>query len=151
MLVRGIAVALLFPLAACSAPSSAGVADESITIAAYFGGALYSASYRELGAGDVAAGDVSLLYQADAGLAGGAPFVSVLSATSSGSASVWREVQLSGNQCARDELCAVPAQFTSVDEILAAVGEGSDRIRLVPTATRCSVVGVRPMGATIQR
>jgi hypothetical protein len=150
MLHRGIALALLFPLGACSAASSAIGADESTTIDAYYRGALYRASYRELGAGsDTPGAQVSLLYQADAGLFGGAPFVSVLSATTS--EPVWREVQLAGNQCPPGEICAVPAQLTSVEEILAAVGDGPDQIHLVTTDTRCSVLGVRPMSSTLQR
>ncbi|HZS41464.1 MAG TPA: hypothetical protein VFF06_31760 [Polyangia bacterium] len=149
MLHRGTAVAFLFPLVACSAaPSGEPSGAAASTIEAYYGGELFTASYREFEAQDDAAGEsVSILYQSDPGIAGGGAFVSVLSAMSSGSNPVWHEVQLSGNQCPRGEVCAVPVQFTSAAEILAAVGDGPEQIRLVPTDTRCSVLGLRPASA----
>jgi hypothetical protein len=128
MLHRGIALAALLSLPACSGGSDASIT----TIDAYYQGRLYSAAYRELSSdGDGA----SLLYQSDLGLAGGTPFVAVLGGTLT---NVWREIQVSGNQCAANEVCAVPRQFTSADEILAAAD-----IHLVETHSGCSVVDLR--------
>jgi hypothetical protein len=135
MLTRGIWIALVGGLAACGGGTT--------TISAYYDGALFTASYRELGPGATANEPFSVLYQSDPGLVAGGAFVSVLSATAD-AAPIWHEVQVSGNQCAADQLCAAPAQLTSVAQILAAVGDGPAQIHLVQTGTRCSVVGMQP-------
>jgi hypothetical protein len=125
MLQRGIIVAALLSLAGCDGRDDASVT----TINAFYQGRLYSASYRELPSGGESA---SILYQSDAGVLGGAPFVAVLGGSLT---PVWREIQVSGNQCSLNEVCAVPRQLTSAEDILAATD-----VHLVMTATGCSVV-----------
>ena len=113
--------------------------ETPITIDAWYQGRLYTASYRELPSDGSA---VSLLYQSDSGIAGGAPFVAVLGGTLT---SVWREIQVSGNQCARNEGCAVPRQFTSADDIL-----GAADVHLVDTGSGCSVVDLRAKSTSFE-
>ncbi len=138
MSFRGSVFALLLlPLAACGSRS-----QESTTIRAYYDGALYAASYRELNGTGAANESFSILYESDLGLVGGGEFVSVLG--DAGANPVWHEVQVSGNQCAPDSLCAVPRQLLSAAEILAAVGTRPDEVHLVTTTTRCSVLGLQP-------
>jgi len=130
-------------LVACSAPSTSDTQDAT-TIEAFYAGNLFTASYRELASGgDTANGSATVLYQSDPGIVDGTAFVSVLEAMGA-DVPVWREVQVSGNQCAFGELCAVPIQFTSAEQILASVGAGPDQVHLVSTPTRCSVRDVRP-------
>jgi hypothetical protein len=109
------------------------------TIEAYYQGRLYTASYRELPSGDESA---SILYQADSGVLGGAPFVAVLGGSLT---PVWREIQVSGNQCALNEVCAVPRQLISAEDILAATD-----VHLVTTGTGCSVVDLRAKNVSFE-
>ena len=132
MLHRGIALAVVL-LSACSSTEE----QEVTTISAWYEGALYLGSYREL-EGDARA--EATLYQSDPGLTDGSEFVSVLD-TLGGPNPVWREVQVSGNQCGLDAACAVPHQYTSADEIAAAVA--AFEVHLVETRSRCSVVDLR--------
>src|SRR5437016_2553595 len=115
MLFRGIAVAVVLPLLGCSGSTGGETAQEPITIQAWYNGALFTASYQEHPGS--APTQASTLYQSDPGIVAGGSFVSVLGGAIGNN--VWREIQVSGNQCARGELCAAPRQFTSADEILA--------------------------------
>jgi hypothetical protein len=138
---------LWLPLCACGSvePQS----EAPITIDAWYAGRMVTASYRELPSAESAtSAEVSILYQADPGLSVGGAFVSVLGATNGVLQPAWREVQVSGNQCASDRVCAVPRQFTSAEELLAAVGLAPHQIHLVATSTHCSVVGVRPISVS---
>ena len=123
--------------------------DAPITIQAYYSGRLVVASYRELVSTESLSSDrVSLLYQSDPGVASGSAFVSVLGPIGGELSPAWREVQVSGNQCAADRVCAVPRQFISAEDLLAAVGAGPEGVHLVATSTHCSVIGVRAVGAS---
>ena len=139
---RGIALAALLTSFACGC---SGRSDATV-IQAFYAAKLFTATYRELPGAPTANEAYSVLYESDAGVAGGAPFVSVLSAIGENNP-VWHEVQVSGNQCASDEACAVPVQLMSEEDILSAVGTGPDQVHLVPTGIRCSVVGVKPAGS----
>jgi hypothetical protein len=140
MLFRGIAVAIV-GLCGCGPATPAEAADDAVHIHAYYQGTLFSASYREWSGSAPANQSVSTLYQSDPGTVSGSAFVSVLGGNVEDQ--VWREVQVSGNQCAAGELCAVPFQLKSAEEILSAVDAG--KIHLVQTSTICNVLGLRPM------
>jgi hypothetical protein len=140
MLRFGIALALLLPLQACSGGEEDSSQKDHYYIDAYHDEALFRAAYRELPPGSEAADDsISIFYESKPAMLDGGSFVHVLGGSVSNP--VWRKILVSGNQCARDQICAVPRQYFSAAQILAAVGT---EIHLVPTHSLCEVSSIRP-------
>ena len=152
-----VAAAMLFT--ACDTPSAAKTtaplvgAEPNASVApgttntkgiggampAFYDGKTFTINFSELPSGGESAnlthnGSINNIYQSDACVAAGHPFVSVIDAIpTDGMNPLWQEVQVvfpSGN-------CT---QFTSDDQVLAAAAAGV--VTLVPTGElyRCSVI-----------
>lgn len=108
---------------------------------AFYDAKLFTINFSELPPGGESAnltnnGSINNIYQSDACVAAGHPFVSVIDAIpTDGMNPLWQEVQVvfkSTSDC---------QQFTSDDQVLAAAAAGT--VTLVPTGElyRCSVIG----------
>ena len=108
---------------------------------AFYDAKLFTINFSELPSGGESAnlthnGSINNIYQSDACVAAGHPFVSVIDAIpTDGMNPLWQEVQVvfkSTSNC---------TQFTSDNDVLAAAAAGS--VTLVPTGElyRCSVIG----------
>jgi len=120
---------------AASMNGSAGV------MPAFYDDTLFTINFKELSSAAEAATlahnhSLNTIYMSDAGLPGGAPFVSVLDAIQGdGFNPLWQEVQITFNRG------FTPRQLTSDTEIADAANAGE--ITLTPTKEvyRCSVIG----------
>ena len=110
---------------------------------AYYDGQLFTINFTELPSGGEGAnikrnGSINNIYQYDPGLAGGAPFISVLDAIQGdGFNPLWQEVQiifLKGQ---------TPHQFTSDNDILLAFALKQIDLRPTGELYTCSVVGTK--------
>jgi hypothetical protein len=121
-----------------SAGSTNGVAG---AMPAYYDGKLFTINFKELPSGGEDAnlthnGSINTIYMSDGCMPGGQMFVSVLDAIQGdGFNPLWQEVQVVFTKAASCK------QFTSDNDILAAVAAGV--VTLAPTTElyRCSVIG----------
>ena len=130
--------------ASLSQASSENPNGRAGTMPAFYDGQLHTINFKEEPRAAEQAllahnGSINTIYMSDAGLPGGAPFVSVIDAIQGdGFNPLWQEVQISFTAG------HTPRQLTSDTEVLAA--QASGEIALFPTdeVYRCSVIGPKP-------
>jgi len=129
------------PNAAVAASTTTNTQGIGGAMPAFYDAKLFEINFSELPSGGETAnlthnGSINNIYQSDACVAAGHPFVSVIDAIpTDGMNPLWQEVQVvfkSTSNC---------TQFKSDNEVLAAAAAGT--ITLVPTGElyRCSVIG----------
>lgn len=125
-------------LALSSTANTTGIGS---AMPAYYDGKIFKINFTELPPGGESAnlsrnGSINNIYQSDACVSAGHPFLSVIDAVpGDGMNPLWQEVQVvfkSPSNC---------QQFTSDDQVLAAAAAGT--VTLMPTGElyRCSVIG----------
>ena len=131
-------------LAILAAAPAAGASGSGKTIPAYYDHTLFNIQFVEFSSAAEKAllqhnASLNFIYQSDAGLPGGEPFISVIDAVpADGFNPIWEEVQItftSGH---------TPRQLFSDDEIEAAFDAGEITLEFTGEVYWCPVVGPGP-------